>query len=134
MKLKTLLISALLALIVTAAFAFDPGVYDVTMYAGEDFKLTLLLKDSGGATMNLTGNTYAAQFRSAPAPAGTVFATYSASAPTPANGQIEVKLSRTQTATNTGKAGMWDLRQTDSTGMVSYLLTGKAAVKPTVTR
>jgi len=134
--MKRFLLITLYSLLITASavYAFDPGVYDVTMYAGEDFKLTLLLKDSTGAAMNLTGSTYAAQFRSAPAPAGTVFATYSASAPTPANGQIEVKLSRAQTAINTGKAGMWDLRQTGTTGLVSYLLTGKAAVKPTVTR
>jgi hypothetical protein len=127
------LILALL-LLASTVFAFTPGVFDITMQAGEDFKLSVGLADSTGADINLTGNTYAAQFRSAPAPGGVVFATYSAYSPSPATGQITVKLSSAQTSKQSGKSGIWDLKQTDSAGQVSYLLTGKCAVKPTATR
>lgn len=116
------------------AFAFDPGAYDIIMQAGEDFRLTMALKDSNGTAINLTGNTYSAQFRSAPAPAGVVFATYSASASAPASGQVTIKLSKAQTTNTSGKTGLWDLKQTDAAGSVSYLLAGKVIVKPTVTR
>jgi hypothetical protein len=116
------------------AYAADPGSYDITMYAGEDYRLTLKLADSTGSDINLTGNSYAAQFRSAPAPTGSIFATYSTTVTSAGTGMISVRLSRAQTTALTGKSGLWDLKQTDSVGLVSYLLTGKCAVRPTVTR
>jgi hypothetical protein len=116
------------------AYAFDPGVYDMVIQAGEDYQLTLQLADSTGAAVNLSGNTYAAQFRSAPAPAGIVFATFSASSSAPLAGQVAVRLSKDQTVAHSGKTGVWDLRQTTGGGAVSYLISGKAVVRPTVTR
>jgi len=130
MKLKLTIIILLLA---TAASAFQPGTYDIIMQAGEDYVLTAV-ESNNGTPINLTGNTYAAQFRSAPAPAGIVYATYSASTSNPSAGQIRVKLSAAQTLAQSGKSGVWDLRRTDAAGQVSYRLTGKCAVKPTVTR
>ena len=128
------LLTLILLLITSSALAFDPGTYDIAMLAGEDYRLTLKLTDSTGSAMNLTGCSYAAQFRSAPAPTGSVFATYSTSVTSAGTGTISVRLSRAQTSLSSGKSGLWDLKQTDSTGLVSYILTGKCSVRPTVTR
>lgn len=128
--------AALLAALLVAlpVFALDPAVYDFSMQAGEDFVLQLTLKDSGNAVMNLTGYKYRAQFRSAAAPAGGVFATYSANLVNAAAGRLDIRLSRRQTAANDGKQGVWDLQQTDPAGNVAYILTGKVKVNSTVTR
>lgn len=115
-------------------FALDPAVYDFAMQAGEDFALQLTLKDSSNAVMNLTGYSYRAQFRSATAPAGTVYATYSAVMVNPAAGRVDIRLSRRQTAANDGKQGVYDVQQTNPAGQISYIMIGKTKVNSTVTR
>jgi hypothetical protein len=132
MKRTTLIISALLVLSATA-WAFQPGHFDIVMQAGEDFWMDAT-KKYNGTPVDLTGNSYAAQFRSAPAPGGIVFATFSTIVTTPANGVIRVKLSRAQTVNLSGKSGVWDLRETNAAGQVTYQQSGKCAVAPTVTR
>lgn len=130
-----LLIALLLITLPTFGMAADPGVYDITMQAGEDYRLTLKLTGGTGAPIDLTGTTYAAQFRSGPAPSGAAFATYSANMTMPAtSGLISVRLSKAQTLALSGKTGLWDLRQIDSAGLAAYILTGKCYVRPTVTR
>lgn len=124
---------SLLSSVLTAS-ALDPAVYDFAMQAGEDFALQLTLKDSSNTVINLTGYSYRAQFRSAAAPTGVIYANYSAVTVNAAAGRVDVRLSRSQTATNDGRQGVWDLQQTSSTGQISYLLTGKAKVVSTVTR
>ena len=129
------IITLAMALLSACCWAFNPGVYDIIMQAGEDYTLHLQFKDSTGAAMDLNGYSYASQFRSAPAPGGVVYATYSAAIFGDAtSGRVRVKLSHGQTTTNSGRSGVWDLRQTAPSGEISYMLTGKAAVKPTVTR
>ncbi|MFZ2949454.1 MAG: hypothetical protein WA003_08205 [Desulfuromonadaceae bacterium] len=132
--MKRLIVIALLLITpVVPASAFNPGIYDILMQAGEDYILTVT-ESNNGTPINLSGTTYAAQFRSAPAPAGIVFATYSAFTNNPAAGNITVKLSKAQTLAQSGAAGVWDLRRTDASGLVSYRLSGKCIVRPTVTR
>ena len=128
---RTILILLLLA---STVFAFSPGTYNLVMQAGEDFAMTLALADTNGAAVNITGNSYAAQFRSAPAPGGIVFASYSVAVTSPTHGQISMKLSSGQTTRLSGRTGVWDLRQTDTSNQKSYLLTGTCQVKPTATR
>lgn len=123
-----------LAVIIGTAWALDPGVFDISMQAGEDYRLQLTLKDGNGAAMNLTGYSYRAQFRQAPAPTGALYATYSTVMVSPTTGRLDVRLSKAQTNTNTGRSGVWDLQQTEPGGNVSYILTGKTVVKPTATR
>ena len=135
MKRNGLLIGLVLGWLVAGlALAFEPGIYDITMQAGEDYVLTMNVKDSLGSPVDLTGYSYAAQMRTKPAPVGSVLANYSTTIVTPSAGLIRVKLSKEQTLANSGKAGTWDLRQTDPQGQVTYLLTGKCTVKPTTTR
>jgi len=116
------------------AQALEPGTYDLTMLAGEDFSLSLQLKDGNGQNMDLTGYNYKAQFRQSAAPTGVIYANLSTVFTSYTGGRFNVKLSRAQTATNSNKSGIWDLQQTDSGGKVSYILSGKAIVKPTATR
>lgn len=132
--IRPIIIALLLIMLPVQCPAADPGFYNITMQAGEDYRLTLKLAGRTGAAIDLTGNTYAAQFRSAPAPSGTVFATYTATVASPASGQISVRLSKAQTVALSGKAGLWDLLQIDAAGLATYLLTGKCSVRPTVTR
>jgi hypothetical protein len=132
---------------VLVSFALDPAAYDFGMQAGEDFALQLTLNQCADnpppvtpdkcrtwTPQNLTGYSYKSQFRSAPYPAGQVFTTYSSVVVNAATGRLDIRLSRQQTATHDGKQGYWDLQQTAPDGKVSYLLTGKTRVHPTVTR
>jgi hypothetical protein len=111
-----------------------PKPLDVVMLAGSDFSLTLKHTDEMEAAIDITGYAFAAQFRSAPAPGGILFATYSTSITNPVSGLFQVSLSKFQTLTLSGKSGVWDLFQVDTAGKVTYLLSGKAAVRPTATR
>lgn len=122
------------ALLFGLAQAIDPAIADLNIYAGSDYRLLLTLKDSTGKPLDLRGYSYKAQFRQAPAPTGILYATYSTAFTNISGGGLALKLSRAQTTTNSGKSGIWDLQQTDSGGMIDYILTGKVAVKPTATR
>lgn len=111
-----------------------PSALDIIMLAGADFDLTVYRKFDATTYLDITGYQYAAQFRSAPAPGGVLFANYSAVISDPATGHLRVKLSRFQTVPLSGKSGVWDLRQTAPNGLVSYIISGKAYVRPTVTQ
>jgi hypothetical protein len=148
MKRQLVIIIMAFSLLSSAlASALEPAMYDFSMQAGEDFTLQLGLnacadnpppvtpdKCKSWVPQNLTGYSYKAQFRSAAYPAGQVFSTYSSIIVNAATGRLDVKLSRRQTAVHDGKQGFWDLQQTDSSGRISYLITGKTKVNPTVTR
>lgn len=110
-----------------------PTTFDMVMLAGADYSLALTNKNISGTPIDLTGYQFKAQFRSAATPTGTLFATYSTSTTNTAAGQFKVTLSRAQTTALTGKIGVWDLLQIDNTGKYTFLLSGKAVVKPTVT-
>lgn len=111
-----------------------PVPFDLVMLAGGDFSLTLKSTDELGSVRDLTGHSFTAQFRSASAPAGILYAQYSTAIVTPESGLFQVSLNRFKTLTLSGKTGVWDLFQVDPTGKVTYLIGGKAAVRPTATR
>ena len=135
LKIKKTTAYILLSLLFSLpAFALEPTNYDIIMFAGEDYLLQLQVVDPYGAAVDITGNSYKAQFRKSAAPTGILFATYSTTVTNAATGRIDVKLSRAQTTANSGNLGQWDLLQTDSTNHSSYLLRGIAIVRPTYTR
>jgi hypothetical protein len=134
---KINLVAAILGLVVSLlvvvngiSHADDPTII---MKAGADYRATLTWSAAGKA-MNLTGYSYAAQFRTAPAPAGTLLANYSTVVSDAGKGQMQIRLSRRWTSQLSGKAGVWDLRQTDPSGNVTYQLGGAAKVLPVVTQ
>lgn len=123
-----------LALCILSGRAFAGDTADLIMKAGADYRATLTWTMPGTkAVVNLTGNSYVAQFRSAPYPAGTLYATYSTIVTSASAGQMQLRLSHRQTATLSGKTGVWDLKQTDAAGQVSYRFGGTVKVMPTVT-
>lgn len=111
-----------------------PIPFDLTMLAGSDFNFPLKATTNAGAAIDLTGYSYKAQFRSAPAPAGIVFANYSVAVLNAPTGLFQISLSKYKTLELSGKTGVWDLLQVDPAGKVTYQMSGKAAVKPTATR
>lgn len=129
-----LLTIALFALPLRAQNQNDlPTTFDMVMLAGADYSLALTNTTAEGTAVDITSFQYMAQFRSAPAPAGTLFATYSTTTTNAAAGQFKVTLSRARTTALSGKTGVWDLLQVDNAGKYTFLLSGKAVVKPTVT-
>ena len=123
----------LLLTLTVPALALDPASYDVSIQAGEDYRLTLVMKNMSGHPMNLTGYRYKAQGRTT-ADAAQPFVNLSSNVTDPANGKVVVSLSKAQTTRNAGKAGYWDLQQTDPGGLVSYLIKGVLKIVATVTR
>lgn len=127
MKRYATLTAVLLLALATAAFAFQPGPYDMIIQAGEDYVMTAV-ESNNGTPINLTGNTYQAQCGSAPGSAA--FFNFSAFNPNPTAGEIRLKLSRAQSMKNAGKSGVWWLKRYDVTDQASYRLAGKCAVVP----
>lgn len=112
-----------------------PTPFDMVMLADADYNLTITHTDpASGAVINLTGYSFYAQFRSAPAPSGAVYATYSTPIVNASLGRSRVSLSCAQTLANSGKSGIWDLLMVSNTGVSTYVLAGKAKVMPTATR
>jgi hypothetical protein len=101
------------------------------MKAGADFRPTLAWADKTGHPINITGNTYQAEFRDAPE--GTLFARYSTVITDAANGKMQLRLSRAQTTRLSKKTGVWDIKQTTPDGQVKYRFGGTVIVKPPVT-
>lgn len=139
MKRIILIIALLFSTLITqpsSSRALDqinlPGTFDLLMYAGADYLLNLQFRNSTGAVIPLVRSGFAAQFR--PAPGGALYANYS-TIPFNNYSGVRISLSRAQTSALSGKSGVWDLAQTNySTNRVYYRLTGKAVVRPTVTR
>jgi len=136
-----------LAAIIGTSMAADMGVYNIIMQAGEDFRLPLTMNSCADnplpvdpskcktlVPIKLNGYSYKAQFRQAPAPAGAVYATYSAVFVNLSAGRVDVRLSKAQTSGTSGKSGVWDLRETNPSGLSSYPTGGTATCKPTATR
>lgn len=118
-----------LLLLGTPAIAENP---DIILRAGADYNATLTWTYNG-QPINLTGYSYAAQFRSAPT-SGVLFANLSTVVTNATAGEMRLSLSRRQTAGLGGKTGVWDLRQTAPGGAVTYQMGGTVKVLPTVTQ
>lgn len=126
---------AMVIIAVAAIVAHAADTADLVMRAGADYRATLTwTQPVTKAAVNLTGNSYAAQFRTAPYPGGALLATYSTVVTNAAAGQMQLRLSKAQTRALSGKAGVWDLKQTDAAGLVSYRFGGMAKCLPTVTQ
>jgi len=114
-----------------------PTNFDIIMLAGADYSLTVMIRDNGGSFLNMSSPSYVAQFRSSSYPAGTIFGNFSAvrvRVPTTGLIGIDLRMSKAQTAALSGRSGVWDMKQTLTSGLVSYILTGKCTVRPTVSR
>ena len=123
----------LLLILCTGSVATAADTYPIVMRAGADYNLKMVFTDSAGHPTNLTGTTFAAQFKSVPGPTGMLFATYSTAVTNPTGGEVHLTLSHGWTRALVNKTGYWDLQQTDAAGKIKYRVSGPASVLPTVT-
>lgn len=129
--MKLVLAILLLIAAVVPAQALDPGQYDITVYANEDFRLNLT-HTSSGQPINLTG--YSFKLQAKKTPTAPVFCTMSSSIVNAAAGTTTHTLSRRYTAAIANTAGVYDLLQTAPDGTTSYRMQGKIRVLETITR
>jgi hypothetical protein len=117
-------------LLATPAAALDPGSFDITVYANEDYVLNLT-HTANGVPVNLTGYTFKLQSKKT---SGQPFLTMSTAITNAAAGQTRHWLTKAATRNNANTAGSYDLMQTAPDGKVTYRLKGNIRILDTVTR
>jgi hypothetical protein len=123
-------------LLASSVLAAEPGVYSPNTYKGETFTRIATWRDANGDLVDLTG--YVAKLTISAAPVGStnpVLTLSSGDGLTLGGGAGTIEWEMTPARTNALPVGAlpYDLKLTDSTGVVTYLLTGKVYVRPTVT-
>jgi hypothetical protein len=114
------------------AFAADPQPEDITCSQGEDRSKILVLKASG-QPMDLTGYSFRAQLRAGFTDV-TPLAELTIDNSGAGEGQLIIMLPAALTAQLAGRTGVWDLKETDPSGMASYPVRGKFKVYWSATR
>lgn len=117
-----------------------PARYDLSIYQGDDFSLTLRLREQNpdltlGAYIDLTGATAKAEIR-ATAASATVLAEFTATVldQTVTPGGLQLSLTHDQTAgLAAGVNGVWDIQVTQA-GLITTYLHGNVTVTAEVTR
>jgi hypothetical protein len=122
------------------------NAYNLEIFQGSTFEMSLIVKDSAGALLNLTGYSAAMQIRSSYSAATAAVSISSPSSGITINtgtSTINVSISAATTAgitidRNNGKppkgSFVYDLEATDGSGKVSKLLFGEVTVIGEVTR
>jgi hypothetical protein len=109
-----------------------PANLPLNIRIGDTETISVAIKDSTGAPVNITGRTYAAQIRTT-TDAATALATFTCAIVSGAAGTLTATLSATTTAALTAGLGVWDLQETNST-TVTTLLAGSVTISQDVTR
>jgi hypothetical protein len=110
----------------------SPANLPLNIRIGDTETISVAIKDSTGAPVNITGRTYAAQIRTT-TDAPTALATFSCSITNAAAGTLAATLSATTTAALTAGLAVWDLQETNGT-TVTTLLGGSVTIVQDVTR
>jgi hypothetical protein len=110
----------------------SPANLPLNIRIGDTETISVAIKDSTGAAVNITGRTYAAQIRTT-TDAATALATFSCSITNAAAGTLAATLSATTTAALTAGLAVWDLQETNGT-TVTTLLGGSVTISQDVTR
>lgn len=119
--------------------------YNFTLKQGTDFSIKLTYKDSGGALIDLTGNTFEGQIRkTASDPTIIKSFTFNVLNQVTNKGEVTMSLTNTETSgifTNPSSAPervttkyAYDVERTDSFGKKSRDLEGVVEVSPEVTK
>lgn len=114
-----------------------PGNYDLTLYQGASFTLTLTWKDAANAAINLTGYSAKMQIRYTAASPSVVLELSTTNGGISLGGTagtITLNASASQTAALTEATGVYDLELTSGSGTVTRLLSGKYTLSPEVTK
>ena len=125
----------------------DANRYNISIWQGATFGLTITIKDAVGNVSNITGYSARMQIResySSPTPAETLTTANGEITITGAEGNVAIQLAATRTAnlyvdlSGPGKPPkrtyVYDLELIDTSNVVSKLLYGDAAVYAEVTR
>lgn len=120
----------------------EPGVYNIVMYQGQDWKVTLNLVQSNNLPVNLTGGwlarmecriaqdpTSALQFALSSVPAGGI----GTITITPLSGTLTLVLPNAITSALTFTTAFYDLLLTDPLGNESPILTGTVTLTKRIT-
>jgi hypothetical protein len=99
-----------------------PAPGDIICSQGEDCQTQLTFKSNGRAD-NLNGYQYLAQVR-AHYPDTASLASFSVDLSQASSGRVNLVLPAALTSALVGKVGVWDLRQTDPSGNVTYPVRG----------
>lgn len=110
-----------------------PTEHDLEIYKGDDFEETLEFESSPGVPLDLTGWSGKAQCRTRRKRSATLIVEFTVTIPTPANGQVILTLTDTQTEAITRAKGYWDLMLTDDSDINETYAYGEVIFVPTVT-
>jgi hypothetical protein len=109
-----------------------PDPANLEVYQGDDYAATVMVTDSSGNAVNLTGYAIQSQVRAGPAdnnPTIVCDVTCVFTAPN----QITLSIPHATTTTLAGQY-QWDLQLTSATGIVTTILAGGVAVTQEITR
>jgi len=102
--------------------AIAPGKYDMTIQRRSDHSISVVLKDSGGSAVNLTGYTIASQVWDSGRT--TKAADVTCAITNAANGTWTWTLTDTQTTTFTADEYKYDVLLTNGSGLKEYWIEG----------
>lgn len=108
------------------------GDVPLTIRTGDTEQVTLFIKDSAGAAVNITGRSYAAQIRQG-VDSSTVLASFTCAIVDAAAGKMTATLSATTTAALATGNAVWDLQETNGS-VVTTLVGGQCSIVRDVTR
>ena len=108
----------------------QPARFDIVIYIGDTFSLTVLFTDEAGTAIDISGYSFAAEVR-APGD-GSLVATITAAVADGPDGEASLQIAAATTADLTPAVCDWDLQQTVG-GVVTTLLRGRATITKDVT-
>ena len=107
-------------------------IQNITIDQDADYTETLTIKDSAGTVVDLSGQTVTSKLRKTHlSTSSTSFTTAIVSA---TDGTCSITLTDTVTSGLAEGRYVWDLTQTDSNGLITRRIEGRATVTPSVTR
>jgi hypothetical protein len=104
---------------------------DLEIYQGDDYVVTVTVKNADGSAANLAGYTAKAEVRRTPADNGPVMAAFTAVVQTP--NLVVLTLSNAQTLLLSG-VFFWDVQIKSPAGGVTTLAKGRVLATPEITR
>ncbi len=115
-----------------------PKRLDLRFYAGDDFVQTINIEDSSQEDVDVSGRSYRAQVRREPR-STEVLESFTITTDDAVNGNIELSLTHEQTTdlavdSRHVRHLVWDLEQTDESGLKRTLFAGKLKIRDDVTR
>ena len=107
-------------------------IQNITIDQDADFTETLTIKDSTDTVVDLTGQTITSKLRKTHlSSSATSFTTVAVSA---TDGTCSITLTDTVTSALSEGRYVWDLTTTDSSGLITRRIEGRATITPSVSR